>query len=356
MAISISNIPLIWKSSTQVYNGIGVNISATAYANTSNLIGFHVNEQPRFVVDADGNIVASGNITVAGVLSSDTSSDTNFTGNVSVGKQLTTDSTSANSLNVNIVNANSITANSLTIFGDVSLSGNVNLSNTIIGLNQGGTGTALPDPNADRIFYWNNSSNSAGWLNVGTGLAISNSTNTLTTSAGMLTLASGTLSVNATLDIVLTPYLSTYKKLAIHLDDVLVDVDNRDLQLRFSTDGGTSFVSNSSYRYYYSQTITSSNAASPTQTESATEIKLVDNIGNLSDEGVPSLKLELVSAASSTKRTLVTWSAFGVSSIGTYSNYNGWGRTNLIQDTNAIRLFMSSGNLVSGTWTVYGYT
>jgi hypothetical protein len=43
-------------------------------------------------------------------------------------------------------------------------------------LSEGGTSTALSDPNADRIFFWDDSASAAEWLALGVGLSISGTT------------------------------------------------------------------------------------------------------------------------------------------------------------------------------------
>src|SRR6185503_13747486 len=45
-----------------------------------------------------------------------------------------------------------------------------------LGLDKGGTGATLTDPNADRILFWDDSAGQVTWLTAGTGLTISGTT------------------------------------------------------------------------------------------------------------------------------------------------------------------------------------
>jgi len=55
---------------------------------------------------------------------------------------------------------------------------------TDIGLAHGGTGASLADPNDDRILFWDDSAGSVAWLDIGTGLSITNQTISATATGG----------------------------------------------------------------------------------------------------------------------------------------------------------------------------
>lgn len=53
---------------------------------------------------------------------------------------------------------------------------NSNWSGTDLGLDNGGTGASLTDPNADRIMFWDDSAGQVTWMDAGSGLSISGTT------------------------------------------------------------------------------------------------------------------------------------------------------------------------------------
>jgi hypothetical protein len=91
------------------------------------------------------------------------------------------------------------TVQGLTLSGTVTSSGNLTLGGSLadvdltsqvtgnLPLANGGTGASLTDPDADRIFFWDDSAGSTAFLTVGSGLEISGTTLSSTDAGGTVT-------------------------------------------------------------------------------------------------------------------------------------------------------------------------
>ena len=108
-----------------------------------------------------GTVTSSGNLTLGGTLAN-------------------VDLTSAVTGTLPIANGG--TGTTSTTFVDLS----TNVTDTLPIAN-GGTGASLVDPNADRIFFWDDSAGSTAFLTVGSGLQISGTTLSSTASGGTVT-------------------------------------------------------------------------------------------------------------------------------------------------------------------------
>lgn len=74
---------------------------------------------------------------------------------------------------------------------------------TDVALADGGTSSSLSDPNADRIFFWDDSASETDWLTLGTGLSITGTTiNATASSSGWTDAGSGTVDLVTTTDTV----------------------------------------------------------------------------------------------------------------------------------------------------------
>lgn len=344
MPVSISNLKSTFADATYRFDAIAMNAVASAYAVGSNLLNLKKNGVTKFTVDVDGNASSSGNMSVSG--------DLNLQGSASISNSVT-----ANTVTTDIVYANTISQiNTSSIVATGSIKATAVSANTIsltsnILLSNGGTGASLSDPNANRILHWNDTTNEVTWLAAGNGLAIS--ANTLTSNAGMMLIRSGSIANSATLNISLSG-ATVYRKVSLMLTDVLGD-DFEEIRLRFSTDGGTTFVATNNYDYSTSSLAFDSPPTAFTFSGATTNhLKLTGRVGGAAVEGA-SLTIELTSFASATRYTTASWDGVYYDSVTVLTRVQGFGALKLTQDTDAVQIFLSTGTLTSGSWALYGY-
>lgn len=180
-----------------------------------------------------------------------------------------------------------------------------------------------------------------------------------TSAAGISLLNSGTVSAAATLDIVLTAY-TAYRGLKLIFYNFVPATDDVAMWLRFSTDGGSSYDAGASnYNWSSSRIVPASGIAAGaadteiqlTQTEAGT-----NNISNVTAEGGISGWIEIMGQTETGIRTSCLWECQYWNAGATAAFWvAGAGRRATAQDTDALRLLFSSGNIASGKWALYGY-
>jgi hypothetical protein len=148
---------------------------------------------------------------------------------------------------------------------------------------------------------------------------------------------------------------SDFNRFSMTLTDIVPATNAVDLWLRVSEDGGSTFKSGGSD--YGHQRRSQTDGASPTATGSTgdTKIVLTSGISSAANKTVNgTIEFWNPSGASRNKqfqaRTLsngATWANYNVDADGTYI-----GTVNAI---NGVRLLMSSGNIASGTVSLYGW-
>lgn len=176
---------------------------------------------------------------------------------------------------------------------------------------------------------------------------------------GLVLLTSGTVSSAATLDIALTSYTS-YRGFKLMLSGFLPATDDVQLRVRFSTDGGSNYDAGSgNYRYgVYGGVGSGTNLASYTQTSEHIAISgstaTGSGVGNASTEGWNGA-VELLNLTSASLYSRLTVSATYINDAGDPVWCFGGGARMTAQDTDAIRVLFSSGNIASGKYALYGY-
>ena len=174
---------------------------------------------------------------------------------------------------------------------------------------------------------------------------------------GLVLLTSGTVSSAATLDIVLTSY-TAYRGFRLILSSFLPATDDVQLRVRFSSDGGSNYDS-SGYNYASWSVMDWGGYGADTQ-GSAAFIPLNisssgDGVGNASTEGWDG-EIRLLNLTSSSVWSRLRFDAYYVSAKATPAGVHtvGGGAREAAQDTDAIRLYFSSGNIASGNYALYG--
>ncbi len=149
---------------------------------------------------------------------------------------------------------------------------------------------------------------------------------------------------------------STYKAYMVIISGIVPSSDGVDLWLRTSTNAGSSYDSGASnYRHGTSAIEAQDTPTTLLGGDSADgQIKITNSRQLGSDTGESFHCVLYIFAPSGTKYTIAGWDAYYHSSNGVLSTLRGSGSRLAAADVDAIRFLMSSGNIASGTFTLYG--
>jgi hypothetical protein len=164
----------------------------------------------------------------------------------------------------------------------------------------------------------------------------------------------GTLTASSSSSLDLTSLISsTYDDYLVILDDIRPGTSAVNLEIRTSTNNGTSFDNGASnYQYAYSLLDTSGSAPSITASSGATFIQAAGSIANGAASAL-SGKINLYSVNGTSNNKRMTFE-FTYSQTSTFTYVAGNAQRISTSAINAIRLLMSSGNITSGTAKMYG--
>lgn len=177
---------------------------------------------------------------------------------------------------------------------------------------------------------------------------------------GLRLLNSGTVSNAADLQIVLTSF-TAYRGFKVILSGLRPATDNVDLQLTFSTNGGSSYDSGASnYNYsghaaYYGG-IESFGSAADTKIVCNRTAASNNKLTNDTAKGGASFVFEFFNMTSTAFYSGVTWTGRHGVQNDAYRHVVGQGVRLAAQDTDAVRWAFSSGNIASCEWAIYGYS
>ena len=166
-------------------------------------------------------------------------------------------------------------------------------------------------------------------------------------------LARAVLSTDATADF--TAFDATkYDAYMFTLSNVVPADDNRYLQIRTSTDGGVSYNEGLTDYEWLVSGVDSSRAGYSSGSDSSSSISLSDLIGSSTGEDGYSGTVTIYGPHLSTENTRVVSTGSFQKTNSRLATATAAGRTLANSNVNAVRFFMSSGSLESGTITMYG--
>ena len=128
--------------------------------------------------------------------------------------------------------------------------------------------------------------------------------------------------------------------------------------MRVSTDGGATYDSGAGAYMYGANGWYSSNTAITNGSNSATSILLTQNtvaLSSTSSAGFSAQVVILGQTSTTIKPRILYTTDWVFDADGSVATMSGVGWRTAAQDTDAVRFLMSSGNIASGTYAVYGY-
>lgn len=172
---------------------------------------------------------------------------------------------------------------------------------------------------------------------------------TATNAGKWIKLATATASSSAS--VAFTGLSSSYAAYKIVLSHVAPATDSVALWIRTSTDGGSTYDSGAgNYAYVYNVWVTG--AAAQTGSAGDTKIATIDTMGNATNETI-SGEVTIFNP-SAAKFGVVGWTLLGTQDTGAQRYAIGGGRRLAAADVDAIQFLMSSGNIASGNFDLYG--
>ena len=167
----------------------------------------------------------------------------------------------------------------------------------------------------------------------------------------------GSVSTAAALAIVLTPY-SGYVDLELRLKNFVPVTDAVYLQMRLSTDGGSIYDQGANAYFGNTQNrLSSSTTIAAEALETYTAIPLsqaaTNLVGNGASEGC-SFNIELLDRNNAAIKPRLRWNGTFYQSTDHFVDVTGGALRNAAQDTDAVQFFFNTGNIASGTWSLWG--
>lgn len=167
---------------------------------------------------------------------------------------------------------------------------------------------------------------------------------------GLVFLSSATASASSSIDFT-SSIDSTYDTYIFIVNNIELSIDGAQLQIRTSTDGGSTFDSGAGYEYA-GHGIDSAGNGINTLSQNDIAIVIVPDVGSAAGEYVSAVVY--LHTPSSAQYTYLQWGFTVIRSGGTIHTGNGAGARKASEDVDALRFLASVGNLDSGTIRMYG--
>ena len=168
------------------------------------------------------------------------------------------------------------------------------------------------------------------------------------TATAMQKISSQTASNSATIDF--TGLTSSYFAYKIIISAV-VPVSSAVLLMRFSNDNGSTFFAGATDYGYAIETLNTSGTLTAINSTGATSINLTGTLGNTASQS-NNFDITILNPVNSIQYNGGYWTASSVT--GSVISIWGAGATTQTISVNAIRFLMSTGNISSGVFTLYG--
>lgn len=165
-------------------------------------------------------------------------------------------------------------------------------------------------------------------------------------------ISSQTASASATIDF--TTLSTTYRDFVVVLSNIVAATDTANLLLRTSTDGGSTYDSGASNYRWTSMLLSDAAVSAMTGNTADTSIRVASNNGTGTRESLSGQVR--IHNPQGTTGCVVTIDVAGISASPAFTKRVGGGIRDASANVDAIRFFMSSGNIASGTFTLYGIT
>jgi len=149
---------------------------------------------------------------------------------------------------------------------------------------------------------------------------------------------------------------STYEEYELHVIDLVPATDNTSLYLRTDSDAGASFDSGASDYGYASNRLDSDASSSSHSTSgdsSATHILLANQVGSAAGESLSGV-IRFFNPAGTAAKKIFDFNMSHLDSTNSIRVMHGAGVRLSTGDVDAVRLVMSSGNITSGEFKLYG--
>lgn len=145
---------------------------------------------------------------------------------------------------------------------------------------------------------------------------------------------------------------STYRYYIIILRNIKPATDGANLILTMSTDGGSTYLASTGYKYGLFR-VTNDAATGARGSTGTSSIELADNLGNGAAEALDG-EIRLWNMPSTTNQKSVSIDTTWEDAASDRFRSTGGGANTTTSAVNAVKLAMSSGNIASGTATLYG--